>query len=173
MAETSKKEQKSAVPVSRGGGTSLRPMSWDIDRMFDQLTQGMPGLFGRRLLDLDPFRGIEVPAPKSFMSPRVDLTESDGSFEIQAELPGLDEKNVEVVVDNDMLTIKGEKSEERTEKEKNYHLTERRYGSFQRSFQLPGNVDAGKIKAHFEKGVLKISLPKTEASKPKKIAIGK
>lgn len=175
MAEPRKSEQKGSVPVTRGGSGSLRPMAWDVDRMFDQLTQGMlPGLFGRRLLDLDAFRGLEAPAAKQgFLSPRVDLTESDGTFEIQAELPGIDEKDVEVVVDNDMLTIKGEKSEERTEKEKNYHLTERRYGSFQRSFQLPGNVDAGRIAARFDKGVLKISLPKTEQSKPKKIAIGK
>jgi len=166
--------QKGAVPVTRGAGTSVRPMSWDVDRLFEQAMQGMaPSVFGRRMLDFDPFRGFEAPAAPTFLSPRVDVTESDRSFEIAAELPGLDEKDIEVVVENDLLTIKGEKTEEKSEKQKNYHLTERRYGAFQRSFQLPGNVDAGRIKAGFDKGVLKVSLPKSEESKPKKIAIGK
>jgi HSP20 family protein len=173
---SSKNEAQAAVPVKRGGAaTSLRPVSWDLDRMFDQVSQGMfPSLFGQRMRDFDPFRGFEAPSGASgLLSPRVDLTESDGSYEISAELPGLDEKNVEVVVDNDMLTIRGEKSEEHSEKEKNYHLTERRYGAFQRCFRLPGNVDARRIRADFDKGVLKIDLPKTAESKPKKIAIGK
>jgi HSP20 family protein len=103
----------------------------------------------------------------------VDVTDTEDAYEIAAELPGLEETEVEVRVGEDMLTIKGEKTEEVTEKEKTWHMTERRYGAFQRSFRLPAEVDADKVKAAFDKGVLKVTLPKAEAAKPKKIAIGK
>ena len=85
------------------------------------------------------------------------------------ELPGLDEKNVEIKLSNHTLTIKGEKKEEKEEKDKDYYLSERRYGSFQRSFQVPEGVDTGKIDASFSKGVLTVKLPKTaEAQKAEK-----
>lgn len=171
---SNRNEQQGAVPVKRGAAATPRPITWDIDRMFDQMTQAFPPFFGRRMFDLDPFRGFDVPpAGVNLLSPRVDLTEADGTFELTAELPGMDENDIEVTIDSDMLTIKGEKTEEHAEKEKNYHLTERRYGAFQRSFRLPPNVDTAAIKADFDKGVLKITMPKTEESKPKKIAIGK
>lgn len=95
------------------------------------------------------------------LSPAVDVTEKDAAFEITAELPGLDEKDVDVSVANGVLTIKGEKREEKQEKQKDYYLSERRYGSFQRSFPLPDGVDGDKIEAVFKKGLLSITLPKT------------
>ena len=86
--------------------------------------------------------------------------------EISAELPGIDEKNVEVKVADDILTIKGEKQEEKEEKTKDYHLSERSFGSFQRAFQVPSGVDTDKIDAKFSKGILTVTLPKsTEAQK--------
>ena len=99
------------------------------------------------------------------MSPAVDVVEKDDAFEITAEVPGLDEKNIEVKLANGILTIRGEKTEEKEEKDKSYHVSERHYGSFQRSFQLPEYVDADKVSAAFAKGVLKVTLPKTPNAK--------
>ena len=101
--------------------------------------------------------------------PAVDIAESEKAYEITAELPGMDEKNIEVKVTDGSLTIKGEKQEEKEEKEKDYYLQERRYGSFERSFELPESVDPDKIEASFKKGVLTVTLPKkAEAQKPAK-----
>ena len=120
--------------------------------------------------------GLEKPKLRGSgwaVAPAMDLVEKDKEYEITAELPGIDEKNVEIKLSNRTLTIKGEKHEEKEEKEKDYYLSERRYGSFQRSFQLPEGVDADKIEANFAKGVLTVKLPKTaEAQKAeKKIAV--
>ena len=101
--------------------------------------------------------------------PAVDVAESEKSYEIKAELPGMDEKDIEVKVTDGSLTIKGEKQEEREEKERDYYLQERRYGSFERSFELPESVDPDRIEASFKKGVLTVTLPKkAEAQKPAK-----
>ena len=106
-------------------------------------------------------------------APAVDIVEKDGGFEVTVELPGMDEKNIEVNVANGCLTIKGEKQEEKEEKKKDYHLQERHFGSFERRFQVPEGVDASKIEANFRKGVLTVTLPKrAEAKKAEqKIAI--
>ena len=103
----------------------------------------------------------------------MDVCEREKEYEITAELPGMDTSNIDVKLANGVLTIKGEKKEEKEEKEKDYYLSERRFGSFQRSFQLPEGIEEDKIQANFEKGVLTIKLPKgTEAQKPeKKISI--
>ncbi|TGT07127.1 Hsp20/alpha crystallin family protein, partial [Mesorhizobium sp. M8A.F.Ca.ET.213.01.1.1] len=99
----------------------------------------------------------------------MDLVEKDKEYEITVELPRIDEKNVEIKLANRILTLKGEKKEEKEEKDNDYYLSERRYGSFQRSFQLPEGVDADKIDATFAKGVLTVKLPKTaEAQKAEK-----
>jgi HSP20 family protein len=99
------------------------------------------------------------------LSPNVEVAESDEALEVTAELPGLDEKDIQVSLDENALTLRGEKREEREEKKKNYHLSERSYGSFQRVIPLPADVDPSKVKARFSKGVLKITMPKTEKSK--------
>ena len=97
------------------------------------------------------------------------LVEKDKEFAITAELPGLDEKNVEVKLSNGNLVISGEKKDEREEKDKDHFFSERRYGSFKRVFRVPEGVDADKIDAAFDKGVLTVRLPKTaEAQKPEK-----
>src|SRR5262249_9969449 len=108
-------------------------------------------------------------AHKLIATPAVDVIEGDKAYELTAELPGLDEKDIEVNVANGDLTIKGEKKEVREEKQKDYFISDRRYGSFERHFRLPGSVDADKIEATFKSGVLKVTLPKTEdAQKPAK-----
>jgi HSP20 family protein len=105
--------------------------------------------------------------------PAVDITESDKAYEVTAELPGMDEKNVEVKVAGGNLIIMGEKQEGKEEKKKDYYLSERHFGSFERRFRLPKGVDVEKIEASFKKGVLTVNLPKKpEAQKPeKKIAV--
>jgi len=104
-------------------------------------------------------------------SPRVDLSETKDSFVVKAEIPGMDPKDVNVNISGNVLTIKGEKKKEAEEKDEQRHYVERYYGSFQRSFQLPANVKTDKIEATFDKGVLNITLPKTEEAKKKEIEI--
>jgi len=101
--------------------------------------------------------------------PAVDVFESEKSYEVTAELPGMDEKNIEIKAANSVLTMKGEKQEQKDEKKKDYYLQERYYGSFERSFEIPETVDADKIEATFKKGVLTVMLPKkAESQKPAK-----
>lgn len=130
----------------------------DIDRVFDSYFRGWPSLRG---FDFAPaFSRMDV-------SPKVDIGETDGGYEIAVELPGIDEKDVEVSLRDEVLTVSGEKKTEREEKEKDYFLNERSYGAFKRSFRLPAEVEADKIKAEMEKGVLTITLPRSAADKGK------
>jgi HSP20 family protein len=106
-------------------------------------------------------------------NPRIDLSETDKEFKVSAELPGLDENDIEVSLTQNTLTIKGEKKEEKEDKDQNYYRMERSYGSFQRTIPLPYEVESNKVEATFKKGVLTVTLPKTaEAQKhTKKINI--
>ena len=168
-------EAATKLPVKKASsqpeGTEWSPfesLRREVDRLFDDFRP-----FNWRL----PSRvfGFEASRPARLeweVAPAIDLAEKEDSYEITAELPGIDEKNVEIKLANHTLTINGEKSEEKEEKRKNYYLSERRYGSFQRSFQLPEGVDADRIEATFAKGVLKVNLPKTaEAKAEKKITV--
>jgi HSP20 family protein len=106
--------------------------------------------------------------------PAVDLKEAEGEFLLTGEFPGLTEKDITVEIEQNVLTLRGEKKSEREEtKEKNgrWHLIERTYGSFQRSFTLPGNVDASKIDAKFENGVLTVHMPKRHEAAARQIAV--
>jgi len=125
--------------------------------------------FRRPAFDIEPFWQAE----SWIAAPAVDLVEQEKAFELTAELPGLDEKNVEVKVVNGVLTIKGEKQEDKEEKNKDFHMRERRFGTFERALRIPDTIDADKIEASFKKGVLTVTLPKiAEAQKPvKKIEV--
>ena len=103
--------------------------------------------------------------------PTVDISETENGYEIRAELPGVSEADVNVSVTDNLLTVKGEKRQEAETEGKNYHRVERRYGSFQRRFTLPREVEADDIKAGFSDGVLTLSIPKPEAVKPTEIPI--
>ena len=104
-------------------------------------------------------------------TPRVDISETESDFEIRVELPGVSERDVNVSITDNRLTVKGEKLQEAETEGKNYHRVERRYGSFQRRFTLPRNVETSDIKAGFKDGVLTLSIPKSEAAKPTEIPI--
>jgi len=165
MAQEIKKQETGGGAVSRYRDP-FAEMRAEMDRVFDSFLGrgffGRPALFGRG----------ELPAT---IAPDIDVRENDNEIVLEAELPGIDEKNVEVVVRNGVLALKGEKKSERDEKKDTYHLIERSYGSFERSFQLPEGVDEAQIKADFDKGVLRVTVPKRpEAAKSeKKIPIGK
>ena len=104
-------------------------------------------------------------------APSVDLAETDEEVVVTAELPGVKQDDVDISITDDILTIKGEKKEEKEVKEKNYHRVERSYGSFQRSISLPTNVQPDKAKASYKDGVLHVTIPKAEEAKPKQIKI--
>ena len=104
-------------------------------------------------------------------APAVDIFEQDGNIVLKAELPGVDPKHVEVRVENNVLTLRGERKLDNDVQKENYHRVERAYGSFSRSFTLPTVVDTEKIKAEYRDGVLRVSLPKREEAKPKQISI--
>jgi HSP20 family protein len=139
----------------------LEPLHREIDRLFETFPTGpWPSFFRER------GRGI-------VSMPAVDIVEKDNAYEITAELPGIDENHVDVKYADGMLTIRGEKEESKEEEKKDYHLSERRYGSFHRSFSVPAGTDPDRIAASFSKGLLTVTLPKsTEArNKEKKIAV--
>lgn len=104
-------------------------------------------------------------------APRVDIVENDNEFIIKAEIPDVKKEDVKVSVDNGVLTLKGERKQEKEEKDKKFHRIERYYGSFTRSFTLPENVDESKVKATFKDGMLNLHVPKTEKAKPKAIEV--
>jgi HSP20 family protein len=103
--------------------------------------------------------------------PSVDVSETKDNLVVKAELPGLEAKDVDVSISWDVLTIKGEKKKEEEEKDGHHHYVERYYGSLQRSFQLPSSVQPDKVEATFDKGILRVTLPKVEEAKKKEIQI--
>ena len=106
----------------------------------------------------------------SFIPP-VDVYEDAQQLVLKLEVPGIRQEDLDVRVENQMLTVKGERKFEKDEKEENFHRIERRYGTFTRTFTLPQTVDAGAVKAGYEHGVLSISMPKKEAAKPKQVKV--
>ena len=104
-------------------------------------------------------------------APAVDIYEQNGNIMLQAELPGLDPKDVDVRVENNVLTLRGQRKLEENVKQDSYHRVERSYGSFTRSFTLPSVIDTEKIQASYKDGVLRLTLPTREEAKPKQIAI--
>lgn len=134
-------------------GETFGVLQHEIDRVFDDFSHFR---FGRL----------------SLSAPRIDVSETDGQYVIEAELPGVDPKEVDLSLDGDVLTIKGEKRIDREDKNKDYHLVERAHGAFSRSVVLPFAADADAIKATFDKGVLRVTAPKPpEAKSEKKIEI--
>lgn len=123
----------------------------------------------RRLFE-QPFR-LDVFAEEMGWSPAVEVVETDKAIEVTAELPGMTKDDVEISLERNVLTIRGEKKAEKEEQEKERYLYERYYGSFQRSFTLPAPVEESGVNAEFKNGVLKIHLPKAAEAKGKKIPI--
>ncbi|HLE51593.1 MAG TPA: Hsp20/alpha crystallin family protein [Anaerolineales bacterium] len=125
-----------------------------MDRLFDSALVGSPTTWQPAAWDL-----------------ALDVAESEDEFTVKASIPGINPDDLEITFTNNTLTIKGETKEEKEVEQAHYHLRERRYGSFARSITLPAGIEAEKIQANYEAGVLKLRLPKAEEVKPKKIAI--
>ena len=104
-------------------------------------------------------------------APLVDIYEDEHNITLKIEVPGIDEKDIDVRIENNTLTVHGERKMEKEEKEENFRRVERQYGSFTRSFTLPSSVDSGQVSAHYDKGVLKINLAKKAEAKPKQIKV--
>ena len=134
--------------------------------MFDTFMGGLPGFSGMFGPSRD--RGFSL-------APHMDVRESDKELVIEAELPGINEKDISLDLQNGVLTIRGEKKHEHDEEKENYRVMERRYGSFQRSLRLPDTVDEDKVAASFDNGVLKVRIPKRPEAvgKQRKIPITK
>ena len=163
-----KTEQKApARATAMQAWTPLESLRREVDRLFEDFDRGSwMSPFRRSVFDIEPFWRREVALGAA---PSVDIVEKDNAYEVTAELPGMDEKNVEVKLVDGGLTIKGEKREEKEEKKKDYYLHERHFGSFERCFAVPEGVETDKIEASFKKGVLTVTLPKKpEAQKPEK-----
>jgi len=137
-----------------------------------------PDLFGTLQREVnrvfDQMFGAAAPMGLGAFTPSVEVKETDGAVVVTAELPGMEEKDVELSLDADILTIAGEKRQEKAEEKEGYHLTERSYGSFRRSLRLPWAVDPAQAKASFDKGVLTVTLPRPpqEQARSKRIPIG-
>jgi len=137
-------------------------IKWDPFRELNALSEGVGG-FMRANWD----RALSTTA----RNPSVDIFENDNEVVIKAELPGMDAKNIEVSLENNVLTLKGERRFEKGAKDENYHRVEREYGVFSRSFSLPAAINGDKVTAEYKDGILKVLLPKKEEIKPKPIKI--
>jgi HSP20 family protein len=149
---------KSLVPFREPGGL-MRPdfglfgLHREIDRLFSEFAQGL--------------------GPNGMQSivPNIEISETDKAIEVSAEMPGLERKDVEISIEDDTITIRGEKKVEDTQKDKNVQLSERSYGVFYRVLQLPAGIDPSSVQATMSNGILKLTIPKPAKSEPKKIEV--
>ncbi|MGA7907681.1 MAG: Hsp20/alpha crystallin family protein [Candidatus Sulfotelmatobacter sp.] len=143
---------------------------WEPFREFSTLQDRMNRLFRESFSEA----GRDESLTTSSFAPAADVYEDEHKVTLKIEVPGIDEKDIDVRVENNTLTVHGERKIEKEEKEENYRRVERQYGSFTRTFTLPTTVDTDHVQANYDKGVLKIALPKKAEAKPKqiKIAVG-
>lgn len=136
-----------------------RDLLWNVSREVGRLFDDMM---------TSPIRGMRHQEP---WYPEVDVQEQDNDFVVSVDLPGMKREEVKITMEDNTLMIRGERKQERTEENENYHICERRYGTFQRAFTLPHGVEADKIRAAYKEGVLHITLPKAEEAKSREISI--
>jgi HSP20 family protein len=161
MAEKAKEKETKAV-------TPWRPFM-DLTRWERDMERRMEDFLGRRTRPWWPERWFGT--DMDVTAPAVDLFEEKDDIVVKAELPGMEKDNIEVNLTDHTLTIKGEKKKEEETKEKNYYRSERSYGSFVKTLELPKEVHADKVKASFKNGILEVRLPKTEEAKAKEVKV--
>ena len=145
------------APLARPDFTTLSPLSREVSRLLEEFSRSL---------------GAVGALTTAGLSPSIDVTETDKEIEITAELPGLERQDVEISLEDNVLTIRGEKKvADADDKNKNYHLTERSYGIFYRAFQLPVGIDPASVEATMSNGVLKIKIPKPAHTEAKKIEV--
>lgn len=160
---TQKSSPGSQMQVRREWEVPFVSLQREMNRLFDSFFGG---------LSPSPWASLERGSAESF-NPRIDVSETDKEIKISAELPGMDENDIDVSLTKDTLTIKGEKKEEKEDKGKDYYRMERSYGSFARTIPLPVEVNTDKVEATFKKGILSVMIPKTATAieKTKKVPI--
>lgn len=153
MANVLRPSGRSGLPSSYDEDGSLLGLWREMDRLFDDFTHS--------------FRPPAVSGESAFMNPLVDISESDKGFEVKAELPGVAEKDIDVEYSDGILSLRAERDIEKEEKDekKRYHMRERSYGTFLRRFRLPFDADPSKMEASFDKGVLRIFVPRPPSAK--------
>lgn len=161
--KTKSKAKKTRALVPRRASAEPSPWELDMDRMFEDF-------LGRRLRPFWPERWWSAAATE-ITTPAVDLYEEKDDIVVKAELPGMEKDDIEVNLSDNRLTIKGEKTQEEEVKKEGYYRSERSYGSFVRTLELPREVQTDKIKAAFKNGILEIRLPKTEEAKKKETKV--
>ena len=142
---------------------------WDPFRELDDLQNRLSTIFGRAPVKKEGDKREALTVAE--WAPLVDIVEDDKNYVIKAELPGLKKEEIKVGVQDDVLTISGERKYEKEEKDKKFHRIERAYGSFMRSFTIPEDSDGEKVSAEFKDGILRVHLPKTEKVKPKQVEV--
>lgn len=141
---------------------------WDPFRELEEMSERLNRVMGRPSTRRD--NGKETLTVADW-APSVDISENGGEYFIKAELPEVNKDDVKITLEDGVLTIQGERRQEKEEKGRKYHRIERSYGTFVRSFTLPDSVDEGKVSAEFKDGILNLRLPKTEKAKPKAIEV--
>src|ERR1700745_141230 len=146
---------------------------WDPFRQFSTMQDRMNRMNRMNRLFRESYspEGPEEALTTTSFAPPVDIYEDEHNIILKLEVPGIDEKDIDVRIDNNTLTVHGERKMEKEEKEENFRRVERQYGSFTRAFTLPSSVDPGQVSAHYDKGILKISLAKKAEAKPKQIKV--
>jgi len=142
------------VIMRRGPFRDLTSIQEEMNKLFD-----------------DIFRRTTMPAEGRILSPAIDLSETDDEYRVKVDLPGISKDDMSISIVGNSIVIKGEKKQEKKEEKENYHYIERSYGSFKRVIDLPVDIDADKILAEFENGVLDIKVPKSEKVKPREIEV--
>lgn len=146
--------RRSPSPLMLPNAFLFGPLQSEFDRLFAEFAGGLPAA-----------------AAAMTLAPRLDVVENDSEFEIQAEMPGLRREDIAISFDDGVLTIRGEKKSEEERKDKNVHVSERRYGEFLRTLRLPSSIDPNAIRAVMDNGVLRIVVPKLAHAEPKKIEV--
>lgn len=143
-------------------------VKWDPFRELEDVSNRLNRIFGQSPARTES--GNEMLAMADW-APSVDISETDAAYLVKAEIPGVKKEDVKVTIQDGMLTIQGERKQEKEEKGKKFHRIERCYGSFMRSFRVPDDADEGKVKAEFKDGMLNVTLTKSEKTKPKSINV--
>jgi len=148
--------------------TIMNLVKWDPFVELEDVSKQLNRIFGRFPARTEPVRELLATAD---WAPSVDITETDTAYLIKGEIPGVNKEDVKVNIENGLLTMSGERRQEKEEKDKKFHRIERSYGSFMRSFRLPDNIDESAVKAEFKDGMLNVTLPKTTQPRNRAISV--
>jgi HSP20 family protein len=150
------------------GGLKMALIRWSPTRGMVGIQDEMNRLFNDFLSSAP---GENAESGLSYWGPSVDISENDDEILLEAEVPGMNRDDIKITIQDNVLTLKGEKKQQAEKKGTNYHRIERSYGSFERSFSLPTSVQADQVKANYQNGILHVKLPKSEEAKPKEISV--